>query len=355
MDRVRLAIVGCGNICQLNAPGYLEHPRCDVVALCDTDWARAELRARQWGIAPRIYKDYAEMLDEPTVDAVELLTPTYLRAEQIIAALAAGKHVSCQKTRSVSLSEVDLIAEAVARARTTFRVTENFLYYPPIVKAKELLAAGAIGEPSLVRIHTTRAKDIVGGVLTLDPEALVWRRDSGRNPGGALYDDGVHKYGTAMYWIGDIGELSAIVGRNADFLQATPSVAHFRFKDRDCLGIIDYTYAPDMPIRSRYYRADEFCEIHGARGILWVTRCTGEMLDLPPVVLIRGTETMSYQVPTDWRTGFDGAARDFIDGLLEGRQPAQAVVTARKVLQVPLAIYEAARVRRPVAPDSMRA
>jgi len=354
VDRVRLAIVGCGNICQLNAPGYLEHPRCDVVALCDTEWARAELRARQWGITPRIYKDYAELLDDSTVDAVELLTPTYLHAEQIIAALAAGKHVSCQKPIAISVAEADRIAEAVSKARTTFRVTENFLYYPPIVKAKELLEAGAIGEPSLVRIHTTRARESVGATLTLDPEALIWRRDPGRNPGGVLYDDGVHKYATAMYWIGEIGEISAIVGRGEDFIQETPSVAHFRFKDRDCLGIIDYTYAPEMRIRSRYYRADEFFEIHGSRGILWVTRCTGEMLDLPPVMLIQGTETTSYQVPMDWRTGFDGAARDFVDGVLEGRQPAQDVVTATKVLQVPLAIYEASRSRRPVAPESMR-
>jgi predicted dehydrogenase len=230
-------------------------------------------------------------------------------------------------------------------------VTENFLYYPPIVKAKELLDAGAIGEPSLVRIHTTRVRDIVGQAMDLDPEALVWRRDPGRNPGGALYDDGVHKYATAMYWIGEIGEISAIVSRGSDFLQEVPSVATWRFKDRECLGIIDYTYAPDMPIRSRYYRADEFFEIHGSRGILWVTRCTGEMLDLPPVMLIKGSETTSYQVPMDWRTGFDGAARDFVDGLLEGRQPAQDVHTAKKVLQVPLAIYEASRLRRPVAPE----
>src|SRR5215468_4556951 len=154
MDRVRLAIVGCGNICQLNAPGYLEHPRCDVVALCDTDWARAEMRARQWGIEPRVYKDYAE-----------LLAPTYLHADQIVAALAAGKHVSCQKPIAVSVAEADRVADAVAKARTTFRVTENFLYYPPIVKAKELLDAGAIGEPTLVRIHTTRARTIVGAAL----------------------------------------------------------------------------------------------------------------------------------------------------------------------------------------------
>ena len=353
MDRVRLAIVGCGNICQLNAPGYLEHPRCDVVALCDTDRARAERRAREWGLTPRIYTDYGQLLDDSGVDALELLTPTYLHAEQIVAALAAGKHVSCQKPISISVAEADRVAEAVSKARTTFRVTENFLYYPPIVKAKELLDAGAIGEPSLVRIHTTRVRDIVGGAMELDPDALVWRRDPGRNPGGALYDDGVHKYATAMYWIGDIGEVSAIVSYQKDFLQEVPSVAHWRFKDRDCLGIIDYTYAPDMRIRSRYYKADEFFEIHGSRGVLWVTRCTGEMLDLPPVMLIKGTETASYQVPMDWRAGFDGAARDFIDGLLEGRQPAQDVQTAKKVLQVPLAIYEANRLRRPVAPDSM--
>jgi predicted dehydrogenase len=353
MDRVRLAIVGCGNIAQLNAPGYLEHPRCDVTVLCDPVRERAEQRARQWGLTARICTDYAQVLDDPAVDAVELLTPTYLHAEQIVAALAAGKHVSCQKPIAVSVAEADRIVDAVARARTTFRVTENFLYYPPIVKAKELLDAGAIGEPSLVRIHTTRAREIVGQAMELDPDALVWRRDPGRNPGGALYDDGVHKYATAEYWIGPIGEISAIVGRNEDFLQETPSVAHWKFRDRDCLGILDYTYAPDMTIRSRYYRADEFFEIHGSRGILWVTRCTGEMLDLPPVVLIRGTETISYQVPMDWRLGFDGAARDFVDGLLEGRQPAQDAHTAKRILQVPLAIYEASRRRIPVAPESM--
>src|SRR5262245_19790102 len=133
MDRVRLAIVGCGNICQLNAPGYLEHPRCDVVALCDTDRVRAERRGQQWGLKPRIYTDYAALLDDPGVDAIELSTPTYLHAEQIVGGLAAGKHVSCQKPIAVSVAEADRIAAAVARARTTFRVTENFLYYPPIV------------------------------------------------------------------------------------------------------------------------------------------------------------------------------------------------------------------------------
>jgi predicted dehydrogenase len=353
MDRVRLAIVGCGNISRLNAPGYLQHPRCDVVALCDAAPERAKQRAREWGIEPRLYSDLAQVLNDRAVDAVELLTPTWLHADQIVAALEAGKHVSCQKPLCVTVAEADRIAVAVARARTTFRVTENFLYYPPIVKAQELLDAGAIGEPSLVRIHTTRAQRIEGLTLELEPDAMVWRRDPARNPGGVLFDDGVHKYATAAYWIGEIGEVSAIVTRGKDFIMETPSVATWRFKDRDCLGIVDYTYASDMTIRGRYVRVDEFFEIHGSRGIIWVTRCSGEMLDLPPVQVIRGTETVSYQVPTDWRLGFDGAAADFVDGLLEGRQPAQDVHAAKRMLQVPLAIYESGRTGRAVRPDSV--
>ena len=115
MDRVRLAIVGCGNISQLNAPGYLQHPRCDVVALCDIDSERAKRRAREWSITPRIYTDLAQVLDDRAVDAVELLTPTWLHAEQIVAALEAGKHVSCQKPLAVSVAEADRIAAAVTR------------------------------------------------------------------------------------------------------------------------------------------------------------------------------------------------------------------------------------------------
>ena len=144
MDRIRLAIVGCGNISFLNAPGYLQHPRCDVVALCDTEPGRAERRAREWGITPRVYSDFKQVLEDGSIDAVELLTPTWMHADQIVAALAAGKHVSCQKPLAITLAEANRIADAVGRARSMFRVTENFLYYPPILKAKELLDAGAI-------------------------------------------------------------------------------------------------------------------------------------------------------------------------------------------------------------------
>ena len=165
MDKVRLAIVGCGTISQLNAPGYLMHDGCEVTALCDPLAERAEERAREWGIEPRIHTSYEDVLNDSNVDAVELLTPTFLHAEQIVAGLEAGKHVSCQKPVAVDVAEMGEIVAAAERADTYFRTTENFLYYPPIVKARELILDGAVGDVSMVRIRTLRALNGDGGDL----------------------------------------------------------------------------------------------------------------------------------------------------------------------------------------------
>ena len=183
MDRVRLAIVGCGTISRLNVPGYLRDDRCDVVALCDPIRERAEESASEWRISPTIYTDYQDVLADPNVDAVELLTPTHLHADQIIAGLEAGKHVSCQKPIAVSIPEADRVGEAAARANTLFRISENFLFYPPIVKAKELLDSGAIGDPNLVRIRTVIGSyELTVNDYVLADGAMEWRRDAGGNP-----------------------------------------------------------------------------------------------------------------------------------------------------------------------------
>ena len=354
MDKIRLAIVGCGNISQLNAPGYLQHPQCEVVALCDTARGKAEHRARQWGITPSIYTEYEQVLNDPAIDAVELLTPTFLHVDQILTALQAGKHVSCQKPMCATVPEADRIIAAAAQAGVTFRITENFLYYPPIVKAKELLDAGVIGEPSLVRLHTTRVEDIAEPALERDPEAAVWRQNAALNPGGLLYDDGVHKYAVALYWIGEIERIMSMVNRSDAFTMEAPSAAIWSFKDRNCLGVLDYTSSPHLVMRGKYVPVDEFFEIHGSHGVMWVTRCSGEMYDLPPVMVFKGAEAQSYQVPMDWRVSFDGAAADFVDGVLAERQPQLDAATSKTILQIALAIYEAARTERPVRPEDVR-
>ncbi len=92
----RIGIVGAGNIASLNVAGYLEDPRCQVVAVCDPVEGRAAAAAKIWG-ASASYTDLDTMLSDPGIDAVEILTPTNLHYDHVLKALAAGKHVSCQK------------------------------------------------------------------------------------------------------------------------------------------------------------------------------------------------------------------------------------------------------------------
>ena len=339
MSKVRLAIVGCGTISQLNVPGYLEHPDCEIVALCDLDETRAISKAKDWQIDPRIYTNYDNLLADDSVDAVELLSPTHLHASQIISGLDSGKHISCQKPIATSMEEVKQIREAVQKNDRIFRVTENFLYYPPILKAKELIQDDAIGTPSLVRIRTIRG---LGSETMIRPEkdAYVWRRDPSKNPGGMLYDDGWHKYATAISWVGNVEKVTSMVTRTDDFLADTPSAAVMKVKDKDCLITIDYSSASQMPIKGKYYNADEFFEIIGPKGTIWVTRCTGELLDMPPVILIKGDETISYNVPADWIEGFKGAARAFVDSITKNESLDMDINFSSQVLQVALAMYE---------------
>ena len=353
MQKVRLAIVGCGTISQLNAPGYLKDERCEVAALCDPLKERAEARARQWGISPTIYDRYDDVLNDAEIDAVELLTPTYMHRAQAVEALKAGKHVSCQKPMCATVAEADEIADAAKRAGTIFRVTENFLYYPPIVKAKELLDEGAIGDPSLFRVHTVRGVRTPKHELQFEPGAEAWRRDSEANPGGMMYDDAWHKYATAMWWLGDIETVYGIVTKTDDFMIEALSAAMWRFTRPNCLGMLDFTYAEHMPIRGRYSASDEFFEIQGSHGAIWVTRCSGELHDLPPVMLHKGGETVGIRVPMDGIEGFNGAAADFIDSIIRGEQPKMDVQFSKKVLQVALAVYQASESQGAVAPGSV--
>ena len=352
MDKVRVAIVGCGTISQLNAPGYLIHPSCDVTALCDPVVERAEARAREWGIDPRIHPSYRDVLNDADVDAIELLTPTFLHPQQIVDGLAAGKHVSCQKPAANTIDEIQEIAAAVERADKFFRTTENFLYYPPIVKARELIEDGTLGDVSMVRIRTVRGGGSTPAIPVADG-AYVWRTDPDRNVGGLMYDDGWHKVATALWWGGSVESVSALITRTEDFINETPSVATLKYGDPGRLGVIEYASAAEMPIRTRYYPADEFMEIVGSRGILWVTRCTGEMLDMPPLVLHTGEESIAYQLPMDWIESFNGAARDFVDGIMEDRQPMMDISFSSDVLKVILAMYQSSETGLWVEPSRL--
>ena len=114
-ERLRVGIIGCGEISGLNAWGYLTDDRADIVAVSDTSADRAEKRAAEWD-APKVYGDYRELLEDNSIDIVDILTPHHLHKQIVTYALSAGKHVSVQKPMARNVDECKEMIEGASVA-----------------------------------------------------------------------------------------------------------------------------------------------------------------------------------------------------------------------------------------------
>ena len=355
VDRVRLGIVGIGNIAPINAAGYLEHPLCDVVAICEPREEKARRVAAEWGV-PKVYTDLDALLADDEIDAVEILTPTHMHRDHVVAAARAGKHVSCQKPIANSVAEAREMIAACKEAGVVFRVSECALHYPPLEKARELIAAGAIGTPQVIRVKTLVAGQSKSKFQdALEYEGYIWRFNE-QSPAGHLFDDVWHKYAAAL-WLADepVRSVQAVVRQGPLFFEA-PTAALWEYARDDLLGMMEVSYAPNMFMRTGYFGADEFFEIQGTDGWIWVTRYTGEMLDLPPVMLYGpdGTTTSYSDLDADWLNGFKRTSAHFIDSLIAGTQPDMDGELAIQTLQLVFAVYQASNETPSGRPDHDR-
>jgi predicted dehydrogenase len=339
----------------MNVKGYLLDPRCDVVAVCDTDEIVGRQAAQEWG-ATSFYSDLDAMLNDSSLDAIEILTPTHLHHDHVIAVLEAGKHVSVQKPAANTIEDARAMGEAADRAGRMLRISECFVHYPPLELAKKLVADGAIGKPTGLRIRTLVGQTDSAFQANLRPEGYGWRLDK-RSPGGHLFDDMVHKYAMALWLLDlDITSVQAVVRRRDLFME--PCAVIFEYEDPMVLGTMEVQYAPQLYMRSSYYGADEFFEITGDEGQIWVTRATGEMLDLAPVMLFTGNahgrKTTEFRdMDADWGTGFIRSSQHFVDALVNGTPADMSPESAAKVLQLCFAVYQASETGGSVDPRTM--
>lgn len=150
MSDIGFAVVGSGfmgkcHALALNAvaPTFEAGRRPRLEALCDVDPAVAE-RAGAWGFA-RAENDWRRLIDDPTITAISITTPNRLHRDIAVAALAAGKHVWCEKPMAHTLADAEAMALA---ARASGRVTVlgyNYARNPALAHARALIAAGRIG------------------------------------------------------------------------------------------------------------------------------------------------------------------------------------------------------------------
>jgi len=352
LERVGVGFIGCGRIADLQVLGYLDHPRAEIVAVCDLDGARAQRRAEEWG-AFKVYTDLDKCLADPDVDAVEILTPHHLHEAHAVAALDAGKHVSLQKPPTRSLEELSRVGRAAERSGRVLRVFENFMFYPPHLKAKALIEEGAIGDPLSVRLKTAAGR--IGDGWSVEPETQAWRMNLETCGGGpTTFDHGYHCFHMGRFFVpAEVDRVHAFIhwtklGEDA-WIDGPAFISWKYAGDPPRFGSWEVIASLGMRVRSKYYASDDRLEIHGTEGIIWVNRCTGKLLDEPSVVLYRDGETRAFHdVEADWGESFRLGGIDFVDALLEGREPPQNLEEARRTLAFALAAGRSAAEGREV-------
>ncbi len=387
MEKLRVGFIGVGGIAGLHHLGYRDNPRTALYAICDVDEQQLRRRSDEWGIE-KTYTDYRQLLADPNVDAVEVLTPHHLHCQLGVAAMEAGKHVSMQKPMAVTAAECDALIEAARRTGRVFRVFENFMYYPPMRRAKELLDSGAIGEPLSIRIKVVQGS--MGPGWQVPFRRWGWRFDPAQSGHGrVIFDYGYHFFNIARWFLGEVEKTyawityrpirrelaergigftrgvdhvvggrvapvdeAAIAGGNdvpEEWLIDSPAVAIWKYRDAEKYGSLEVNTSYDLLVRSRYTPEDEWVEVTGRRGFIWVNRCTSMLLDRPPVVMYRdGITTEFSDMETDWAASFVAGVQDFVDAVLEGRQPPLTGEEGKAVFQFCRAVQLSAREGREV-------
>ena len=346
MNELRVGFIGTGRISDLHALEYLANPRARIVAVCDAEPELARQRGLAWGVAEdRIFTNYHDLLALPEVDLVEILLPHHLHYQATLDAALAGKHISLQKPMALSLGQADEMISAAKEAGVIFKVFENFIFYPPVLRARALIEAGEIGDVLTIRIKSNAG--VSPNAWAVPASAQLWRFTPDQCGGGPLvFDDGHHKFALAWSFMGLAQEVHAWIGATEvapGFIVDSPAIVSWKFPGNR-YGSLEVVYSPQLELDTNHYAQDDRIEITGTRGVIWITRGHGKMLDVPPVVLYRDRQTFAFSdMPVGWEHSFINSTRHFIDAYFKGEPPRLTGEEGREILGFALAAQESAR------------
>lgn len=179
-DRLRWALLSTARITRRLIPALRAAGRSDVQLVASREAVRASAFAHQWEI-PRAVRGYDKALADPTIDAVYIPLPNALHVDWVLRALAAGKHVLCEKPMTLAAADVDRIAAASTQARRHVAECVMYRHEPQTAAVRDLLAQGAVG-----RLRT------IGGCFTYRQSRPADVRLDPTLGGGCLWDVGVY-------------------------------------------------------------------------------------------------------------------------------------------------------------------
>lgn len=200
--RVRWGIAGPGRMAATMAAEFAHSPSNQLVAVASRDHGRAMDFAAEHRI-PTTYGSYAELCADRNIDAIFVATPHPQHADIALEAIAHGKAVLVEKafTDSVASSKRVISAARAAKVFCMEGVWTRFL--PAVVKAREVIASGELGQVRAVQGDLTAFR-------TFDPTDRIFDRAQG---GGAMLDVGVYALSFAQMFLGDPSSVHAVGGR----------------------------------------------------------------------------------------------------------------------------------------------
>lgn len=181
-------------------------------AIADVNEGAAAEAARRFGFETST-GDWRKLVEDPSVDIVDIATPNNMHCEMAVAAAAAGKHIFCEKPLARTSGESRTMLEAVQNAGVTHMVAFNYRRTPAVALAKKFIDEGAIGK--ILNFRGTYLQD-----WSADPNSpLSWRFQKGVAGSGALGDIGTHVLDLARYLA---GEIQAVNGSLKTYISERP-------------------------------------------------------------------------------------------------------------------------------------
>lgn len=337
MTILNTAIIGGGAIhgCHVNALRQI--PNVALRALVDIDSVKGLKLAM--GYQCRFYQDYREMLLDDSIDVVHICTPHFEHKDMILAALAAGKHVFCEKPVGMNGSELVDITRAVEQAKGQLGVCYQNRLNPTSLRIRQELTHGGLGKMLSIKAVLTWSRS--GAYYTDSP----WRGQLATEGGSLLINQAIHTLDLMQWFGGGVTRLKGVVdsGELADVTEGEDSAMATLHFANGARGLFYATncHTMDSPL---------LLEIHCERGslllennILW--RVTpGERLQLA------SDDSPDGSVKSYWGLGHQQAIRHFYHALIHpGNTDYTDIREAGKSLTLVEAIYRSSQHRQWVA------
>ncbi|MGB7073581.1 MAG: Gfo/Idh/MocA family oxidoreductase, partial [Candidatus Sulfotelmatobacter sp.] len=254
-------VIGIGDISIRRViPAIQAEPRSRLYGLVTRDPAKAApYNARAWATLD-------EALSDPEVHAVYVATPVFLHAPQTVQSLRAGKHVLCEKPMGMNEAEARSMVRAAEETGRTFGVAYYRRTYPKVQRAKQLLAAGAIGQPVVAELTCH-------GWFDENESHRSWLIDPALAGGGPLYDIASHRIDVLNFLFGQPGRVTA---------QLSSAVHHYAVEDNATV-LIEYPNGVRGIVDVRWHSkvSRDECRIRGTEGEMNLSPLNGPDLIYP--------------------------------------------------------------------------